>query len=95
MASPLSIGTSAVTIAAVNTNRVLIRFQNTGATIIYIKRVPLTGYFTTVSPTDFEVMLAIPAAGTVEFFETNSASAFIAVSSAASGFLAVYETQRS
>jgi len=94
MASPLIIGTTAVAIAVRNTRRADIRFQNTGATIIYIKKVPLEGLFTPPSATDYEVLLAPPAALTEsgEAFITDSISSFAAVSSAAAGVLAVYET---
>ena len=92
MASPLTIGVATVVVAPVNTKRVSIRFQNGGATIIYLKKVPVSGVYWAVSATDYEVMLAVPAAGAVEFFETNSTASFIAISSAAAGVLAIYET---
>ena len=94
MASPITVGVTTVVVAPVNKKRVSIRFQNAGATIIYIKKVPVTGVYWAVSATDYEVMLAVPAAGTVEFFETNSIASFIAISSAAAGVLAIYETSK-
>ena len=92
MASPITVGIATVVAAPVNKNRVSIRFQNGGATIIYIKKVPVSGVYWAVSATDYEVMLAVPGAGAVEFFETNSTASFIAVGNAAAGVLAIYET---
>lgn len=96
MASPITIGTTAITIATRNTRRSDIRFQNTGATIIYIKKIPAEGLFTPPSATDYEVLLAPPAALTEsgEAFITDSISSFAAVSSAAAGVLAIYETNK-
>lgn len=96
MASPLTIGTTASIIALVNTKRNSIRFQNTSSAsqIIYIKKIPLTGTTTTVSPTDYDVRLfaGVLAEGLEEAFETQSVASFMAISSAAAGTLAVYET---
>ena len=94
MASPITIGIATVVVAPINKKRVSIRFQNTGATIIYLKKVPTNGAYWAVSAADYEVMLAVPAAGTIEFFETNSTASFIAISSAAAGVLSIYETNK-
>jgi hypothetical protein len=97
MASPLTIGTTATVVALVNRSRVNIRFQNTSPTqVIYIKKIPLTGTYTAVSSTDYEVALQ-PVTALVEggeAFETNSVASFMAISSAAAGVLAVYETSK-
>jgi len=95
MASPLVIGTTAVVIALVNKQRANIRFQNTSATqIIYIKKIPLTGTYTVVSATDYDLKM-LPDSATGEGgepFETNSVCSFMAISSAAAGTIAVFET---
>jgi len=94
MASPIVVGVSAIVAVPVKRKRALVRFQNVGATTLYVKKLPLEGAFSVVSPTDFEVIL-LPATGTAEggdAFETNSIASFMAVSSAAAGSLAIYET---
>lgn len=95
MASPVTIGTTAIVVAPINKKRSLIRFQNTSATqVIYIKKVPITGTFTVVSAADYEVLLE-PITALVDggdAFETNSVASFMAIASAAAGTLAVYET---
>jgi len=95
MASPITVGTTAIVVALANLSRADIRFQNTSLTqTIYLKRVPSTGLFTPVSTTDYDVRM-LPDSATGEGgepFETNSVSAFQAISSAAAGTLAIYET---
>ena len=96
MASPLTIGTTAIVVAPINKKRDLVRFQNTGATIFYIKKVPFEGVFTLPSATDYEVLMQ-PSSSLTEAgdaFETNSVAAFAAVSSAVGGILSVYETSK-
>lgn len=94
MASPLTIGTSAVTVVPIRKKRDNVRMQNTGATVIYIKKIPLEGPFSIVSPTDYDVLLtsSTTTAEAGDAFETDSISSFMAVSSAAGGLLAIYET---
>jgi len=95
MASPVTIGTSAVVVVPVNKDRVSIRFQNTSATqTIYIKKIPLEGAFSVVSVTDYDVRM-LPDSSTGEGgepFETSSIASFMAISSAAAGTIAIYET---
>lgn len=97
MASPITIGAAAITVAVANRNRVSIRFQNTSATqVIYLKKIPSTGVVTVVSATDYEIALQ-PVTALVdgsESFITNSISGFQAIASAAAGVLAIYETVR-
>lgn len=57
MASPVMIGTTASVVVPINRRRADVRFQNTGDTIIYLKKFPLTGAYTVVSASDYEVML--------------------------------------
>lgn len=96
MGSPLTIGTTAVSVANKNTARAAIRFQNSGTTTIYIKKIPLSGAYSIVSPTDYEFKLFPLAENTegAESFETNSIAGFMAISSSAGGTLAVYETKK-
>lgn len=96
MASPLTIGTSRVQIASMRTNRADIRFQNTGTTTLYIKKIPLSGVVPTVSDTDYEVQLISPPSANEEgeVFVTNSICGFVAISSKAGGLLSVYETKK-
>jgi len=95
MANPLIVGITSELVAPIERRRALIRFQNTGATIIYIKKIPLEGVVTDVSPTDYQIAL-YPAASSSEggeAFDTTSIASFRAISSAAGGLLAVYETK--
>ena len=95
MASPLSIGITASIIAVVNKKRDIIRFQNTSAAaIVYIKKIPLTGTTTTVSATDYDVMLTGNTVEGGEVFETNSIASFMAIASVAATPLSVYETSK-
>jgi hypothetical protein len=93
MTSPVTIGVTSIVVAPINSKRASIRFQNTGSAIIYIKKIPLTGSFSVVSPTDYEVEL-FPASSSQEggeAFETNSVASFMAIGSSTSS-LAIYET---
>lgn len=91
--SPVIVNATPTTVALSNTKRQTIRFQNAGTTIIYLKK--NTRYSSLVSPTDFEVLLQPLAEGTegAESFTTNSMHSFSAISSAAGGKLAVFETE--
>lgn len=97
MASPVTVGTTAIVVVLAHANRASIRFQNTSATqTIYIKRIPSSGTYTVVSATDYDVRM-LPDSATGEGgapFDTASTAAFMAVSSAASGSLAMFETTR-
>ena len=96
MTSPITIGISAIVVAQLDKKRAVIRFQNTGVSIIYLKKIPSRGVFTPPSASDYEVLLAPAALLTEagEAFFTNSVSAFAAVSSVAGGILAIYETKK-
>jgi hypothetical protein len=96
MASPITVGTAAIVVAPINTNRSNIRFQNTSSNIIYIKKIPLSGAYSVVSATDYEVQL-FPASSSQEggeAFETNSIASFMAIAATAGSALAVYETNK-
>lgn len=97
MASPVTIGTSPLVITSRSNSRVDIRFQNIGETKIYLKKIPLTGTFTPVSLTDFEVVLIpLDDKGNTENmseFSTNSIARFMAISDDTDGLLAIYETK--
>ena len=97
MASPLTIGITSSFVAVFNRRRSIIRFQNTGASTIYIKKVPFEGVFTPPSVTDYEVVLT-PSTTTAfeagDAFETNSIAGFMAVSSVVGGLLSIYETNK-
>lgn len=94
MATPLSIGTTAIAVALINKKRAIIRFQNTGLKDIYIKKIPLTGVIDPVSATNYEVLLPSSHGETDEgaIFETNSVNAFQAVAVTPGSTMAVYET---
>lgn len=94
MASPIIVGTSAIVVAPINKKRSNIRFQNASPNIVYLKKIPLSGPYTVVSATDFEVQL-FPASSSQEggeAFETNSVASFMAIAAAANSALAIYET---
>jgi len=96
MASPVIVGTSAIVVAPINKKRSNIRFQNTSTNIIYIKKIPLSGPYSVVSATDYEIQL-FPASSSQEggeAFETNSIASFMAIAAGASSALAVYETNK-
>lgn len=94
MASPITVGTVASIVAAVNKIRADIRFQNVGSHDIYLKKIPFSGVFTPPTSTDYEVLLKPSGHESEggEAFITNSISAFAAVSSSHDGKLAIYET---
>jgi len=89
MASPITVGTTAIVAAPANRKRVAIRFQNTGATILYLSRAPIVP-----TATNYEILLAIPTGGEVNeaYVQTNSTAQFNVLSSASAGVLAIYET---
>jgi len=97
MASPLVVGTTSVVVAPINTSRASLQIQNTSATqTIYIKKIPISGSFTVVSATDYEMLLT-PATATAaagDAFVTNSVASFMAIASAAGGAVAIYETNK-
>lgn len=94
MASPITVGTTAVIVVPVNKHRSSIRFQNVGTTTINIKKVSLHRTIVPVSISDFEVQLfgASTSLEGGEAFVTDSILGFMAISSSANGSLAVYET---
>ena len=89
MASPITVGTTAIVAAVANRKRVDIRFQNTGATILYLARAPIIP-----TATNYEIMLAIPTAAEINeaFINTDSTAQFNVLSSAVGGTLAIFET---
>ena len=96
MVSPVIIGIIASAVAPINQSRANIRFQNTGVSNLYLKKIPLSGVFTVPSLTDYEILLA-PAAllnEAGEAFTTNSTLGFAVVSSIPGGILAIYETSK-
>ena len=96
MISPISIGAASTVVVPVNKSRVSLRFQNVGITNLRIKKVPMSGAFSLVSLTDFEVFLS-PSAGILESgeqFTTNSISSFMVISDIPGGALAMYETNK-
>lgn len=97
MASPITVGTSAVILVPINTSRANLQIQNTSATqTIYLKRIPVSGAYTVVSATDYEMLLT-PASATAaagDAFVTNSVASFMAIASASGGLVAVYETNK-
>ena len=96
MTSPITVGTTAIIVAPANIRRNSIRFQNVGLTTINMKKIPLTGVVSTVSTSDFEAQLfgASTALEGGEAFTTDSTTGFMAISSAANGALAVFETSK-
>ena len=96
MSSPIIIGVTAIVAVPANPCRADVRFQNTGVSILYLKKIPRCGVFSPPSWTDYEVLLAPAALLTEagEAFSTNSTAAFSVVSSIPGGILAIYETQK-
>ena len=96
MISPIFVGVTAIVAVPSNIQRANVRFQNTGVSILYLKKIPKSGAFTLPSITDYEVLLAPAALLTEagEAFTTNSTAAFSVVSSIPGGILAIYETQK-
>ena len=92
MASPVTVGTTAGTVVSSNTKRNSIRFQNTGNTIIYLKKNVYGG--TVVSPTDYEILLSPSNSSSEsgEAFTTDSVHSFSAISNSSGGVLSVYQT---
>lgn len=90
MANPLIVGTTAIVAVPRNNQRVNVRFQNTGATILYLAKAPIIP-----SSVSYEIMLALPTAAEINeaFITTNSTAQFNVVSSANNGVLAIFETK--
>ena len=82
MSTIKTIGSNSATVVGLNRRRYSIRFQNVGKTFIYLQRIPLSGAYESVSPSNFEVALAPleDKNGTPETFETRSILAYQAVS---------------
>jgi len=95
MASPIVVGTTAIIAVPKNTSRALLRLQNTSSTqTIYIKRIPLSGVYSVVSATDYDLRM-LPDSVTGEGgepFETASINSFMVIASASGGSLAIFET---
>ena len=94
MISPIVINITPVIVVPINTRRANIRFQNTGVSNLYLRKIPASGPFTPPSIIDYDVLLA-PAAllnEAGEAFKTNSIASFAVVSSIPGGLLAIYET---
>ena len=96
MSSPITVGITAIVAVPANACRADVRFQNTGVSILYLKKIPRCGVFSPPSWIDYEVLLAPAALLTEagEAFTTNSCAAFSVVSSIPGGVLAIYETQK-
>jgi len=79
--SNISVGERPIKVADFSSSRYSIRFQNAGDTFIYLQRIPLSGAYTNVSPSDFEVVLAPlnSQTGSPGVFETRSILAYQAV----------------
>jgi hypothetical protein len=82
MASPISVGTTAIVAVPRKATRSSVRFQNVGETTLFFKRK------TNPSTTDYE--FSILKGG--EAVHTNSIDRFEVISSAANGSLAIFET---
>jgi len=93
MASPISMGTSAIVVIPSNVSRFGVRFQNVSATqIIYLKRIPTSGAYAIVSATDYDVRILPSGSEDQDPFETKSTASFMAVASASGAHLAIFET---
>ena len=95
MTNPKEISTIKVKIASVNMDRAIIRFQNVGNKVIYIKKIPLGKSTTSISDSNYQIKLnADPGnSGKGDFFETNSVNAFVAISENPGSELSIYETK--
>ena len=95
MASPITVGVTAMTAVAANPRRVSVRFQNASATqtLYFVRQI---GTIPNVpSVTNYEFSLTPGSAvfdSNVAHTATDSTVAFNVVSSAAAGVLAIYET---
>ena len=89
MANPIIVGTTAIVAVLRNPNRVKIRFQNTGATVLYFYRNP-----NIPSIVNYEFLLEPGTIAEINeaYIETNSTAQFNVVSSAVGGILAIFET---
>ena len=94
MISPIIINITPTIAVPINTRRAKVRFQNTGISNLYLRKIPAAGAFTLPSIIDYDVLLA-PAAllnEAGEAFNTNSIASFAVVSGIPGGILAIYET---
>lgn len=91
MANPIIVGTTAIVAVLRNPNRVKIRFQNTGTTVLYFYRNP-----NIPSIVNYEFLLEPGTIAEINeaYIETNSTAQFNVVSSAVGGLLAIFETAR-
>ena len=97
MASPITVGATAMAAALANPRRVSIRFQNASATqtLYFVRQIGTVA--NVPSATNYEFSLT---PGSVVFdtnvanTSTNSTAQFNVVASAAAGVLAIYETSR-
>jgi hypothetical protein len=95
MANPITVGITAGVAINRNRNRVSVRFQNTGTTILYFIR--QFGHISVIpSPTNYEFLLQPGATAEMNesFIESRSTSQFNVVSSVVGGLLAILETVR-
>jgi hypothetical protein len=94
MVTPVTIGTTAVTVLPANTRRYSVRFQNTGASTLYFVRQISTTVANVPTITNYEFLLGPGGATEINeaYTETRSTAQFNVVSSAAGGTLAVLET---
>lgn len=96
MVSPIIVNIVPIVAVPINVRRAKIRFQNTGVSNLYLRKIPMTGAFSPPSIIDYDVLLA-PAAllnEAGEAFITNSVASFAVISSIPGGILALYETQK-
>lgn len=95
MASPVTVGATAIVAVAANLKRVKVRFQNPGTTSLYFVR-QIGTVANVPSATNYEFVLGPVAAAELNeaYIETNSTAQFNVVSSGAGGTLAIFETVR-
>ncbi len=95
MASPVTVGTSAIVAVAKNTKREKVRFQNASATqtLYFVRQLGTAANIP--STTNYEVAI-FPTTAVFDpneaAWETDSTAQFNVVSSAAGGVLAILET---
>ena len=94
MASPISVGTTAIVAVSSNRNRSKVRFQNVSATqTLYFTR-QIGAASNVPSATNYEFQLAAATRDDINeaYIETNSTAQFNVVASASGGGLAILET---
>lgn len=95
MASPVTIGVTAIVAVPKNTKRVSVRFQNTSLiqTLYFVRQIGTHPNIPSI--TNYEVAL-FPTTAVFDpneaAFESNSTAQWNVVASAAAGSLAIYET---